>query len=442
MTDSRFYRNPVYPHSCPDPFVIKYCGEYWCYFTGRQPDDRCFGILHSLDLVNWERLGSAMDPLPPSTLPYPDLHYWAPEVVYSNGKFYMYYSVGDEVNMQVRVAVADHPAGPFWDSGWRLTAEPFAIDPHVFVDEDGSRYLFYATDYLTHERVGTGTAFDRLITPYQTAGKPCPVTRARFDWQIYDPHRTEKGGVCWHTLEGSFVLKHAGKYYQMFSGGNWQNDTYGVAYGVTADLNQPAEWDQPCDGIMEPQILRSLPRQGVIGPGHNSVVRGPDNHTLYCVYHRWQPETSERVLAIDRLFWEEEKLRIAGPSSTPQPAPPMPDVSGFADFTRGREMKLGIDGNELRLAADQQAFVHLPTASEFVLEVSMKRVDGGRGAGLGFVMYDDDRPIASIMLDPRQKQLSLDMEGGTDVQTVDESYDAAAFHLLRLESKDGVWAVR
>ncbi|MBN2048367.1 MAG: hypothetical protein JW750_11030, partial [Anaerolineaceae bacterium] len=29
-----------------------------------------------------------------------------------------------------------------------------------------------------------------------------------------------------------------------------------------------------------------------------------------------------------------------------------------------------------------------------------------------------------------------------DVQTVDESYDAAAFHLLRLESKDGVWAVR
>ncbi len=54
-------------------------------------------------------------------------------------------------------------------------------------------------------------------------GNPRPVTRARYDWQIYDPNRKEKGGVRWHTVEGPAVIKRKGLYYEMFSGGNWQN---------------------------------------------------------------------------------------------------------------------------------------------------------------------------------------------------------------------------
>lgn len=121
-TDST-YLNPVYAGSFPDPFVLKFCGEYWGYSTGLQPDGRYFGILHSRDLVRWEQQAGAMEALPGGYT-----MYWAPEVSYLNGRFYVYYSVDNETLMQIRVAVADHPAGPFIDSGHRLTSEIFAID--------------------------------------------------------------------------------------------------------------------------------------------------------------------------------------------------------------------------------------------------------------------------------------------------------------------------
>jgi beta-xylosidase len=135
--NENYYLNPVYPDTFPDPYVLKHSGEYWAYSTGRCEDDRCFKILHSRDLVNWRVAGSAMDP------PFPDATcYWAPEVIYDNGVFFLYYSVGNEQQMQIRAARSKSPEGPFIDSGYKLTTEEFAIDPHVFVDNDGSRYLF------------------------------------------------------------------------------------------------------------------------------------------------------------------------------------------------------------------------------------------------------------------------------------------------------------
>ena len=93
------FTNPVYPHSFPDPFVLKFRGEYFAYCTGDAPDGNVFGILRSSDLVDWTPVGSAMSPLA-SRPPY----YWAPEVVYDNGKFYLYYSAGNEILMSSATA--------------------------------------------------------------------------------------------------------------------------------------------------------------------------------------------------------------------------------------------------------------------------------------------------------------------------------------------------
>jgi beta-xylosidase len=315
------YKNPVYPHEFADPFVLKTDGEYWGYSTGLQPDGGAFGVFHSPDLVHWERVGSAIQPLPGG---HPC--YWAPEVVESGEwrtesrlpGYLMYYSVGNEETMAIRVAGSDKPQGPFEDLGVTLTKEPFAIDPHVFVDDDGSGYLFYATDFLTHTHIGTGTVVDRMIDPLHLEGKPEPVTRARYEWQVYDPKRESKGGVKWHTVEGPFVLKHNGKYYQMFSGGNWQNLTYGVSYAVSDTIKPGHEWKQHADGAQVLPILRTLPGK-VIGPGHNSVVVGPDDKTLYCVYHSWHD--GKRVLCIDRLKFVGDELIVHGPTTEEQPGP-------------------------------------------------------------------------------------------------------------------------
>ena len=169
---------------------------------------------------------------------------------------------------------------------------------------------------------------DRLLDPFTLAGAARPVARARHDWQVYDPRRASKGGVRWHTVEGSFVLKRKGRYYHMFSGGNWQNVSYGVSYAVADDLAAADEWAQHADGDRVLPILRTVPGE-VIGPGHNSVVRGPDNRQLFCVYHRWAPDSSARVLSIDRLEWAGDRLLVLGPTTAPQPAPLPPTVAGF-----------------------------------------------------------------------------------------------------------------
>lgn len=386
MTSGPTYLNPVYPRSFPDPFVLKFRGEYWGYCTGFWNDGRAFGILHSRDLVEWEEKAGAMEPLPGG-----HTCYWAPEVTYDNGRFYLYYSVGNEERMEIRVAVADSPEGPFADSGRRLTGEPFAIDAHVFLDRDGTRWLFYATDFLTHSHIGTGTVRDRMVDPFTLAGDPRPVTLPRHDWHVYHPNRPEKGGVRWHTVEGPFVLERDGLYYQMFSGGNWQNPTYGVSYATSEEGPRSLEeWTQEAL-----PILRTTGE--VVGPGHNSVVRGPDNRQLWCVYHRWSPDTSARVLAIDLLDWEGSRMRVDGPSTTPQPAPRLPTVFAFFD-------------EPLVLAAGGEHAVETGAPS-FLLEVSARGL--GEGAGFG---------------------LELRGEGETLLRFLVEAPELRAVHLIRVEA--------
>jgi len=358
-----YYINPVYPGSCPDPFILKYCGEYWCYSTGWASDGRVFNVLHSVDLVHWTSLGGAMDPLPGDA---PE--YWAPEAIYSNGRFYLYYSVGDGFNMKLRAAVAMSPEGPFHDSGRALTREAFAIDAHFFEDEDGSKYLFYATDFLNHTHIGTGTVVDRMIDELTLEGNPRPVTLPRFDWQVFDPHRIEKGGVRWHTVEGPFVLKRKGRYYQMFSGGNWKNPSYGVSYALADSIHSREEWSQLEHSREVPLVLSTIPGV-VVGPGHNSVVRGPDNRQLYCVYHRWAPDGSARLLSLDRLEWVGDRLSVLGPSTTPQENPNAPLCPIFRQ-TSG--LWLEKERELIHPAAEEPAEAGTELASSsFMIEVSL-----------------------------------------------------------------------
>ncbi len=322
LTASAVYQNPVYDRSFPDPFVLNFAGTYYAFSTGRSVDARVFSMLRSQDLVSWTELSGAMKPLKPD-----HLHYWAPEVTYSDGKFYLYYSVGNEALMQIRVAVSDRPEGGYIDAGRGLTNEEFAIDPHVVRDDDGTWYLFYATDFLEHTHIGTGIVVDRMLDPFSLSGKPRPVTRAKFDWQVYEPTRKEKGGVRWHTVEGPFVLKRKGLYYEMFSGGNWQNLSYGVSYAVSNEILADGEWEQFADGLETLPVLRTIPG-AVLGPGHNCVVEGPNRRDLYCVYHTWS--NGERCLAIDRMdFAGGGRLFVAGPTNSPQVGPNQPHMASL-----------------------------------------------------------------------------------------------------------------
>lgn len=436
------YLNPVFKREFPDPFVWKFCGEYWAICTGLWHDNGVFGVLRSSDLINWIDCGSAIEspPFPGATC------YWAPEVFYENGKFYLYYSVGNEEKMEIRVAVADSPDGKYFDSGYKLTNQSFAIDAHVFIDPSGVKYLFYATDFLEHSHIGTGTVRDQMISPFELSGNPLPVTRAKFDWQVYDPSRMSKGGVRWHTVEGSAVLKRKDIYYQMFSGGNWQNISYGVSYAITKNINQTGEWQQDADGKTILPILQTIPGK-VIGPGHNSVVRGPDNLQLYCVYHCWSEDLSKRQMAIDKLDFKNDKMFVLGANGQPQIIPNAPTVQNF--FDKNGATDLGIDWeSEIKgewltkagIAISNQAFEKIETscrvtAKAFLVEVSEKAFEYTENSGYGFCLKRDATLVLRVLIMPGSRQIEIFEEGQDKPQFFDLStdFEPKAFHLWRIE---------
>jgi beta-xylosidase len=321
------YTNPVYDGYLADPFAWEHEGVYYAIGTGgeppgERPPERVFPLLRSRDFARWEPAGAALVPPDPAL----GGDFWAPEVAFSEGRFYLYYSVGrGDKGHQLRVAVSADPLGPYHDQETALvdpSACPFAIDPHPFRDDDGRWYLFYARDFLDGEehgaRHGTALAVDRMVDMTRLAGEERTVLRARSDWQRFMAGRTMYDAVYdWHTLEGPFVRKHEDRYYCFFSGGRWDSEFYGVDYGVADHVLGPYTDAGNETGA---RVLRTLPGR-VLGPGHNSIVTGPDGATDYVVYHAWDTERRARRMCLDRLVWTDDGPRCEGPTWTPQSLP-------------------------------------------------------------------------------------------------------------------------
>jgi beta-xylosidase len=319
------YTNPVYEGSMPDPFVLRHRGVYYAFGTTggeRKADGRVFTLLRSADLVNWRELGGALLE-PTSDRAY---QFWAPEVAYEGGTFYLYYSMGgkEEEKFELRVATSRRPEGPYHDAGVKLLDcedNRFTIDAHPFKDADGRWYMFYARNFPDTQggaHPGTALVVDRLIGMTKLAGECKVVLRARHPWTLYEANRRmEVYGRTfdWHTIEGAFVRRHAGRYYCFYSGSNWQTPNYGVDYAVADKVTGPYAGEGT-----EARILKGIPGK-VRGPGHHSIVRGPDGVTDYFVYHAWDEAMKVRQLCLDRLEWTPRGPRLLGPTYTPQPVP-------------------------------------------------------------------------------------------------------------------------
>jgi beta-xylosidase len=321
----RTYTNPVYAGSMPDPSVIRYKDAYYAFGTTgseRLSDGRIFTLLRSTNLVDWTSLGGALEPPSPNRR----VQYWAPEITVADGKFFLYYSMGGLApeSFQIGVATADRIEGPYLDTGKVLTDcenNRFTIDPFPFRDDDGQWYFFYARNFTNSapgEHPGTALVVDRLLDMTRLAGECHVVVRARYDWTLYEAHRhmdVYHATYDWHTIEGPCVVKHDGRYYCFYSGANYQTTRYGVDYVVAEKPLGPYT-----DQADHPRVLHSFPDK-VRGPGHHSIVFGPDGHTQYILYHAWDSGMKLRQMCLDKLVWTPDGPRCLGPTFTPQPVP-------------------------------------------------------------------------------------------------------------------------
>jgi GH43 family beta-xylosidase len=348
------YTNPVIgdpshvEHELADPFVLKWNGQYFIYFSGSP-----IVAYHSTDLVHWDLVGPVLQASDrPDAWNQSDI--WAPEVVYHNGKFYMYYTASrksddwrvGEMARRIGVAVSDSPRGPFIDSGQPVTPG-WGIDPTVFRDPDGgAEYLFYS--YLYEPQFpGAGIVADRLTSWNTVAGQPSHVTRGSEAWEDKDGDPNDSS--LRYTNEAPTVIKRHGHYYMMYSAGSWDLPTYALAY-ATSDTPPSGRMDGPGWKKVVPPILRSTPL--VDAPGHNALVKAPNNVDDICIHHaRVVPflDPWNRLPFVDRLYWNHDRMFMQQPSLADLPAPNRPIFSSYgngngndghiaADYGRGKTM--------------------------------------------------------------------------------------------------------
>lgn len=416
------YHNPFWPRSFPDPFILKVRGCYYAYATEHEnaPGEatQVFPILTSTDLVQWREVGKAMVALGPLYS-----RYWAPEVTVQNDQFLLYYAVHtSEFAGSIRVGVANHPAGPFVDSGYDLTSAfvPWAIDPHVFRDEDGQWYLFMTIEYWDEQNgfVGSGNAVARMVDPFTLASPLTRVTAPSKAWQLFEARRQERGGMDWYTVEAPSVVKHRGRYYEMFSGGCYYRDNYAVSYATSATpMGQLAMRDtawHDWEGAGGNEFLLRGDENHMISPGHNSLVLAPNNATMYLVYHAWQNDRTERRPCLDRLFWHGDVPWTAAPTHTPQLIPAQPRFQDlFEDLQLHPSWHQLVGGWHLsqgEVIQNDDLCQHAilrsqePLGSTWLLEINLRYIvgDGSYGA-----LLESDETSIQVVLTPALSRLAI-----------------------------------
>ena len=299
--------NPLFPGADPD--MISACGSWWLFSTNQGPGPRReftsrLFAWRSSNLRHWVQTDPILriESIPWINEDGASEHYlWAPSVTASNGRFYLFYSVGPQGSTPSRlgVAVARQPAGPYVDSGRPLLTggNGFeAIDPMVFRDpRSGVSYLYAG---------GSAGARLRVFEMEQSLlalKREVPVETPR------------------NFTEGAFMHERNGIYYLSYSHGRFNGPDYSVHYSTAPSALGP--W------TYRGAVLTSDERHQ--GPGHHSFIRSAASGEWFIAYHRWDrtdtipPFTGMRMIAIERIGYDREG-RIIPVRMTDGPPPRIP----------------------------------------------------------------------------------------------------------------------
>ncbi|MEI7902946.1 MAG: family 43 glycosylhydrolase, partial [bacterium] len=251
VSDGAAKRAPaaVLPGNVADPHIAVFEDVYYLYPTSNPTS---FHGWTSTDLKLWKDEGVILDL--PRDLKWADRKAWAPAIAAKNNKYYFYYSA----NQNIGVAVSDHPTGPFRDPlGKPLVGKGEyrcqVIDPMVFVDEDGSAYLYFGQ------------------------GK-CMAVKLNDDMISFDSKSVKAIELAGYN-EGPFVLKRNGIYYLSWSEFDTRDPRYSVSYATSKS---------PLGPYIKAENTPILRQSGEVkATGHHSIVKVPGCDKWAIAYHRF-----------------------------------------------------------------------------------------------------------------------------------------------------------
>ena len=322
----KFYVNPILKpgsynnekiNSIADPFVFKdESGTYYLYFTGKG-----FGVFSSQDLINWNYRGKCFQG---EGVKWAKFNFWAPEMLKYNGKYYLHYTASEREDSPKRIglAVSDSPIGPFVD----ISNKPFyqhevdkgCIDSHIFIDDDGSIYMYYSnamsTNYFEPNKQRSeiwGVKLKNDLSGIE--GEPVCLFYPTQDWE-YDSNKKQ----FWN--EAPEMIKYRDTYYLMYSANNYASSNYAIGYATSSSPLGTYE-----KYTFNPILSNKGIENFVSGPGHHSITESPDGTELICVYHSHfdiEQKGGIRMVNIDRMGFDDDgTLYVDGPSYTKKLVP-------------------------------------------------------------------------------------------------------------------------
>lgn len=217
-----YYTNPLRPtiatggvvQDCSTPTVIRgqQAGDtYWYAYCGTDPlndADQSAGnfnfhlvpMLRSSDLVDWQYMGDAFSARPAWVAP--DAGLWSPDVVFHDGRYFLYYTASNTQfgGSAIGVATASSPLGPWTDSGSPVV-EPhapsccpgsnrWAFGPDV-VQDGNDRYVFYGSYF--------GGISARRLAADGLSSDPATEVQIAIDNKYEEP-RLVRHGSFWYLL--------------------------------------------------------------------------------------------------------------------------------------------------------------------------------------------------------------------------------------------------
>ena len=249
-----YYKNPVRTGMFPDPSIVR-VGEDYYMVNSSFIFFPCIPISHSKDLIHWEIIGHAITN--PDWAGLDKLEggrgFWAPDISYYEGRFYITatYRLNDVPPTYRRqiVVSSDKPEGPYCEPSF---IDEDGIDPSIFNDDDGRRYML----------LNRGA---RILELNKDATKQISEATLLY----YGDNK--------RAPEGPHILKKDGYYYLIMAEGGT-----GVGHKVTVSRSKTLM------GIYEPSpynpiMTQTDPKAALQRCGHGDLVDTPDGR-WYMVY--------------------------------------------------------------------------------------------------------------------------------------------------------------
>ena len=298
-----------------DPVMIRHDSTYYVFCTGQG-----ISVFSSTDMKAWKKNEPVFSKAPHWTVDSIHSfkgHFWAPDISFYNGQYYLYYSVSAFGKNTSCIGLAtnktldpQNPKFKWIDQGKIIESVPGktnwnAIDPNLIVDENGTPYLCFGSfwDGIKLVKLSPDAkSIDEDIRFIPTIASRKTDSNSENPPAVGD-NPVDAGG---NAIEAPFIF-HKNKYYYLFASIDYCckgiNSTYKMIVGRSANVTGPYV-DQ--SGLLMSKGGGTLLQQGDenwYGVGHNAVVA--IDGTDYLLFHGYDAHDSGKPkLVIEKLDWD------------------------------------------------------------------------------------------------------------------------------------------